>query len=73
MKYNICTLYIATVTKLCHVTNHYHLVWFYDVAEYSLNGFLRDYFEFLVDGIYPVGNICENVFSIYKPLKGLTK
>ena len=30
MKYDICTLYIATVTKLCHFTNHYHLVRLYD-------------------------------------------
>ena len=30
MKYDIWALYIATVTKLCHVTNHYHLVWLYD-------------------------------------------
>ena len=30
MKYDICTLYIANVTKLCHVTNHYHLVRLYD-------------------------------------------
>ena len=31
MKYDVYTLYTATVTELYHVTNHYHLVRLYDV------------------------------------------
>ena len=30
MNYDIYTLVITTVSKLCHGTNHYHLVWLYD-------------------------------------------
>ena len=31
MNYDIYTLDIKTVSKLCQGTNHYHLVWLYDV------------------------------------------
>jgi len=40
MKYDICTLYIATVTKLCHVTNHSHLVRLYDAEVGTTPSFL---------------------------------